>query len=148
VPSGSLLSSWSALSAITFANDAALIATTEPQIAQTIIHPLCPEGAAGAGCTAGTPGAISTADTFLQQTLPTITSSAAYRSSGLIIVTFASIAAGASSELPAGSTTATLTTAAPAGALLISPFASKGARPTAAFKPSSPRQSLEALLHR
>jgi hypothetical protein len=32
--------------------------------------------------------------------------------------------------------------------LLISPFAKAAARPTAAFNPASPKQSLEALLHR
>ena len=91
---------------------------------------------------------MSTADAFLKQTLATITASASYRSSGLIVVTFATIANGASSELPAGSTTATLSSQPPAGALLISPFVTKGTRPTTSFNPSSPRQSLEALLHR
>lgn len=148
IPSGSFLHAWSALSATAFATDAALISTTEPQSVQSIRQPPCPEGSAGAACAAGTPGAISTADSFLQHTLPTITSSAAYRSSGLIVVTFGAIAAGESSELPAGSTTATLTSQPPAGALLISPFVAKGARPTTTFNPSSPRQSLEALLHR
>ncbi len=148
IPSGSFLHTWSGLSATAFATDAALISTTEPQSVQSIRQPPCPEGAAGTACAAGTPGAISTADSFLQHTLPTITSSAAYRTSGLIVVTFGTIAAGESSELPAGSTTATLTSQPPAGALLISPFVAKGARPTTTFNPSSPRQSLEALLHR
>ncbi len=35
IPSGTFLNSWSALEAQTFASDAALIATTEPQVAQT-----------------------------------------------------------------------------------------------------------------
>jgi len=148
IPSGAFLHNWSSLAAQTFANDAALIATTEPQVAQSIIQPPCPEGTAGASCASGTPGALSTADTFLKQTLATITASASYRSSGLIVVTFATIANGASSELPAGSTTATLSSQPPAGALLISPFVTKGTRPTPSFNPSSPRQSLEALLHR
>jgi hypothetical protein len=147
VPSGSYLNSWSSLAAQTFANNAALISTTEPQVAQTIIQPPCPEGAAGAACAPGTPSAVSTADAFLKQTLTTITASATYRSNGLIVVTFATIASGASSELPAGSTTATLASQ-PSGALLISPFVTRGTRPTTTFNPASPRQSLEALLHR
>ena len=49
IPSGAFLNGWSSLAAQTFANDAALIATTEPQVAQSIIQPPCPEGAAGAG---------------------------------------------------------------------------------------------------
>ncbi len=148
IPSGAFLHSWSSLAAQSFANDEALIATTEPQLAQSIIQPPCPEGAAGASCAAGTPGALSTADAFLKQTLSTITASGGYRSSGLVVVTFAAIANGASSELPAGSTTATLSSQPPAGALLISPFVTKGTRPSTSFDPSSPRQSLEALLHR
>ena len=147
IPSGSYLNSWSSLSATTFANNAALISTTEPQVVQTITQPPCPEGAAGAGCAPGTPGAIGAADSFLKQTLTTLAASAAYRSNGLIVVTFATIASGASSELPAGSTTATLASQ-PTGALLISPFVTKGSRPTTTFNPASPRQSLEALLHR
>jgi len=148
IPLGTLLSGWSALQASAFASDAALIATTEPQLAETILQPPCPEGPAGAPCAPGTPGALKTADEFLAQTLPAITSSAAYRTNGLIVVTFGSIAAGASSGLPAGSTTATLSSLPAAGALLISPFVNAGKRPSTTFNPSSPKQSLEALLHR
>jgi hypothetical protein len=148
IPAGTLLNGWSSLQASAFASDAALIATTEPQLVETILQPLCPEGAAGAQCAPDTPGALKVADEFLAQTLPAITSSAAYRSSGLIVVTFSSIAAGAASGLPAGSTTATLSSQAPAGALLISPFARAGKRLTTTFNPSSPRQSLDALLRR
>ena len=148
IPAGTLLSGWSSLQASAFANDAALIATTEPQLAETILQPPCPEGAAGAQCAADTPGALKVADEFLAQTVPTITSSAAYRTNGLIVVTFGSIAPGAASGLPAGSTAATLSSRPPVGALLISPFASAGKRLTTTFNPSSPRQSLDALLHR
>ena len=147
IPSGSYLNRWSSLAATTFAGDAALISTTEPQVAQTITQPPCPEGAAGAACAPGTPGSIAAADAFLKQTLTTLTASATYRSNGLIVVTFATVAPRASSELPAGSTTATLASQ-PSGALLISPFVTKAARPTTTFNPASPRQSLEALLHR
>jgi len=147
VPSGSYLNGWSSLAASTFASNAALISTKEPQVVQTITQPACPEGAAGASCAPGSPGAIAAADGFLKQTLTTLTASSAYKTNGLIVVTFAVIASGASSELPAGSTTATLASQ-PSGALLISPFVTKGARPTTTFNATSPRQSLEALLHR
>ncbi len=50
---------WSASQAVAFANDAALIATTQPQLVETVVEPTCPEGAAGAQCAAGTPGALS-----------------------------------------------------------------------------------------
>jgi hypothetical protein len=148
IPQGALLSGWSALQGGAFAQDAALIATTEPQIVQTIVQPPCPEGAAGASCAAGTPGALKTADEFLAQTLPKLTASPLYKTNGLIVVTFGSIASGAASELPAGSTTATLSSRPPAGVLLISPFVTAGKRPTTTFNPTTPRQSLEALLHR
>ena len=148
VPAGALLSGWSSLQAGTFAGDAALIATTEPQLVATVLQPLCPEGAAGAQCAAGTPGALQSADEFLSQTIPAITSSSAYRSSGLIVVTFGASAAGAASGLPSGSTTATLSSQPPSGALLISPFVTAGTRPDTTFNPASPTQSLEALLHR
>lgn len=148
VPAGALLSGWSSLQAAVFADDAALIATTGPRLAETILQPPCPEGAAGAPCAAGTPGAQKTADEFLALTLPAITSTAAYRTSGLIVITFGSTAAGTASGLPSGSTTATLSSVPPAGALLLSPFVTAGKRPATTFNPSSPRQSLEALLHR
>jgi hypothetical protein len=148
IPAGSLLAGWSAPQASAFAADAAEIATTEPHLVETVIEPPCPEGPAAAQCAPETPGALSAADTFLEQTVSTITASPAYRTNGLIVVTFAAIAAGAASELPAGSVAATLPSAPAAGALLISPFVTKGARPTTRFAAASPRRSLEALLHR
>jgi len=148
IPSGSLLAGWSSLQASAFASDAALIATTEPQLLNSVIQPPCPEGAAGAQCAPGTAGALSAADAFLKQALATITASAAYRSNGLVVVTFGLIAPGSASELPSGSTSATLASRPPAGALLISPFTAKGGRPSTTFNASSPRQSLEVLLHR
>jgi hypothetical protein len=146
-PSGTTLSGWSAIEASAFAHDAALMATSGPQVVDTIVQPPCPEGAAGAPCASGTPGALTAADEFLKATLPAITSSATYRSSGLIVVTFGSIAAGSASGLPAGSTSATLTSQPPAGALLISPFVTAGASASTPFTPASPTQSLEKLLH-
>jgi hypothetical protein len=152
VPKGTLLSGWSALSASAFASDAALVehkATVggTPPVLHTIVQPPCPEGAAGATCLTGTPGALSAADQFLQATLASITASTTYAEHGLVVVTFATVADPASVELPAGATSSTLASTPPAGAVLLSPFAKAGARSTVAFNPTSPKQSLEKLLH-
>ncbi len=153
VPAGTLVSGWSALDGGAFANAAALVASTPPQLLDTIVQPACPasspevEGAAGASC-ATEAGELTAADEFLKATIPTITSNAEFRESGLIVVTFASIAQATATGLPAGAATATLTSQPPAGVLLISPFAAVGARSTATFNPTSPKQSLEKLLRR
>jgi hypothetical protein len=148
LPLGTLASEWSSLEASTLANDAALIAGSSPQLLDTIVQPPCPEGAAGATCEPDTPGALTTADEFLKATLPTITSTTAYKENGLVVVTFASISNGTASGLPAGAATATLTSKPPAGALLISPFVAAGARSTTPLNPTSPQLSLEKLLLR
>jgi hypothetical protein len=147
IPKGTLLSGWSAVEGSALASEASLLAGTPPQTLDTIIEPPCPEGAAGSQCAPETAGALSAADSFLQQTVPTITSLAAYREHGLIVVTFGSIGSASASGLPAGAATSTLSTTAPSGVLLLSPFARSGARPSTSFNPASPRQSLEALLH-
>jgi hypothetical protein len=148
VPAGALLSGWSALDGSAFASDAALLASTPPQLIDTIVQPPCPEGAAAAQCLVGTPGGLSAADEFLKGTVPKITASTAYRTHGLIVVTFGSIATATATELPSGAATATLTSQPPAGVLLISPFVSAGSRPTkTSFNPASPEKSLEGLLH-
>jgi hypothetical protein len=148
IPAGTLLSGWTALAANAFASETALLASTPPQLIETLTEPPCPEGAAGAQCAPGTPGELAAADAFLSACIPTITSTVAYREHGLIVVTFGSIAAGSASGLPAGSSSATLTSQPPAGVLLISPFASPGGRPATAFNPTSPKQSVEKLLRR
>lgn len=148
IPAGTLLSGWSALDGGGFANEAALLASGGPQLLDTIVQPPCPEGTAGAACAPETPGALTAADEFLKTTVPTITSSAAFRENGLIVVTFASVANATATGLPAGATTATLTAQPPAGVLLISPFASVGAHSTTTFDPTSPKQSVEKLLRR
>jgi hypothetical protein len=148
VTAGTLLSGWSGLDGSAFANDAALLASKPPQILDTIVQPPCPEGAAGAQCAPGTPGALTAADSFLGQTIATLMANPAYRTSGLIVVTFASVLSASATGLPAGAATATVTAQPPAGVLLISPFAKPAARPTATFNPASPKQSLETLLHR
>jgi hypothetical protein len=148
VPAGTLLSGWSGLDAGAFANEAALLAGGGPQLLDTIVQPPCPEGSAGASCAPETPGALTAADEFLKATVPTITSTAAFRENGLIVVTFASVATATATGLPAGAATATLTARPPAGVLLISPFAAVGAHPSTAFAPASPKQSVEQLLRR
>jgi hypothetical protein len=153
VAAGTLESGWSALDASAFANDAALAAASPPQLLDTIIQPPCPasspegEGAPGASCTAEA-GELTSADEFLKATIPTITSSAAFRENGLIVVTFATVGAATATGLPAGASTTTLTSQPPAGALLISPFVAVGAKSSTAFNPTSPKQSLEKLLRR
>jgi hypothetical protein len=147
IPAGTLLSGWSALDGGAFANETALVASTPPQLLDTIVQPACPEGAAGASC-ATEAGALSAANEFLQTTVPTITSTADFRENGLIVVTFASIAQATATGLPAGAATATLTSQPPAGVLLISPFAAVGAHSSATFNPTSPKQNLEKLLRR
>jgi hypothetical protein len=153
IAAGTLLSRWSALDGGAFANETALLASTPPQLLDTIVQPPCTqsspagEGATSASC-ATEVGALTAADEFLKATVPTITSSADFRESGLIVVTFASIGQATATGLPAGAATATLTTQPPAGVLLISPFAAVGARSSATFNPTSPKQSLEKLLRR
>ena len=147
VAAGTLLSGWSGLEGSVFANDAALLAGSAPQLLDTIVQPPCPEGAAGAACAAEA-GQLTSASEFLKATIPTITSSAAFRESGLIVVTFASVGLATETSLPAGATTATLTSTPPAGVLLISPFVAVGAKSSASFNPTSPKQSLEKLLRR
>jgi hypothetical protein len=151
IPSGTLLTGWSALSASALASDAALLEPTAPGSAPPLLHsivqPPCPEGAAGASCASETPGQLTTADTFLKETLATITSTPAFKEHGLVVVTFATVAQPTLSGLAAGSSNATLTSEPPAGALLISPFAKAGSKSSVAFNPTSPRKSVEALLH-
>ena len=147
VAAGTLLSGWSGLEGSVFANDAALLAGSAPQLLDTIVQPPCPEGAAGAACAAEA-GQLTSASEFLKATIPTITSSAAFRESGLIVVTFASVGLATQTSLPAGAASATLTSTPPAGVLLISPFVAVGAKSSASFNPTSPKQSLEKLLRR
>jgi len=147
IPAGTLLSGFSALQGGAFANETALLASTPPQLLDTIVQPPCPEGAAGAACTSEA-GELTAADEFLKATVPSITSSADFRESGLIVVTFASVGQATATGLPAGAATATLTTTPPAGVLLISPFAAVSAHSSATFNPTSPKQSLEKLLRR
>lgn len=147
VPAGTLLSGWSALQGSALANEAALLSGEPPQLVDSIVQPPCPEGAAGAQCKPETPGALTAADEFLKQVVPPIVSSSAYREHGLIVIVFGTIGNAAASSLPEGSSTATLSSEPPGGVLILSPFAKAGARPSTAYEPTSPRQSLSKLLH-
>lgn len=147
VPTGTLLSGWSSLAGSSFAYEAGLLGGEPPQTLDSIVQPPCPEGVTGTQCAPETAGALSAADEFLKATVPTITSSAAYRAHGLIVITFATIGNATSSSLPAGASTATLSSEPPTGVLLLSPFARAGTRPTKTFNPTSPKQSLSGLLH-
>jgi len=150
LPAATLLSGWSAIDASAFASDAAVAepppAGSTPPILHSIVQPPCPEGPAGASCAPETPGQLTTADSFLKATLATITGTTAYKEHGLVVITFATVGIPTQSELPAGASTSQLTYQPPAGVALLSPFAKAG-RSTVAFNPTSPRQSLEKLLH-
>jgi hypothetical protein len=151
IPGSTLLSNWSAIQATAFASEAVLAEPpavgATPPLLHTIVQPPCPEGAAGAGCAPETPGQLTAADEFLKATLATITGTALYKEHGLIVVTFSSVGLAAQSELPTGASTSTLTYQPPAGVALLSPFAKAGVRSTVSFNATSPRQSLEKLLH-
>ena len=150
VPTGTLLSGWSAIEGSALASEAALAAPSSaeatPPIVHSIVQPPCPEGAAGESCS--TPaGALHAADEFAQATLPQITGTAAFREHGLAVVTFAGVGLASQQGLPAGTSSATLTSKPPGGVLLISPFAKAGAHSSVAYKVSAPVHTLEQLLH-
>jgi hypothetical protein len=147
VPAGALLNHWSSLEGSSLASEAGLLAGISPQTLDTIVQPPCPEGAPGAQCKPETAGALTAADEFLKASVPAITASVAYREHGLIVITFGAVGNATASSLPAGASTATLSSEPPAGVLLISPFAHAGSRPTTAYDPTSPTQSLSGLLH-
>jgi hypothetical protein len=152
LPKGTYLPEWSALTASTFASDAALVehATSvgaTPPILHSIVQPPCPEGAAGSACAPGTPAGVSAADAFLKAAIATITATTTYSEHGLVVVTFATVAEATASELPPGASSATLASLPPAGAVLLSPFAKAGVKSSATFNPTSPKQGLEKLLH-
>ncbi len=150
IPTGTLLSGWSAIEGGAFASEAALAApssaVSNPPIVHSIVQPPCPEGTAGESCS--TPaGALKAADEFAQATLPSITGSAAFHEHGLAVVTFATVGVASQQGLAAGTSSATLTSKPPGGVLLISPFAKAGAHSSVTFQVSSPVHTLEALLH-
>jgi len=148
IPAGTLLGSWSAIQGSALASEAALLAPSSaastPPIVHSIVQPPCHEGAAGESCS--TPaGALTAADEFAKATLPQITSTPAYREHGLVVVTFASVGIASQQGLPAGASSATLTSQPPGGVVLLSPF-SKAGRSSAAFNAKAPAKTLEKLL--
>lgn len=151
LPAATLLSGWSAIDASAFSSEAVLAeppaAGAVPPQLHSIVQPPCPEGAAGAACAPETPGQLTAADEFLKATLASITAGSAYKEHGLIVITFSAVGIATQSELPAGASTSTLSYEPPAGVALLSPFAKAGTRSAVAFNPTSPRQSLEKLLH-
>jgi hypothetical protein len=147
VPAGALLSGWSSLQGSALASEAGLLGGEPPQTLDSISQPPCPEGAAGAQCKPETAGALSADDEFLEQTIPSIVSSVAYREHGLIVIAFGQVGNATASSLPADASTATLSSQPPTGVLLLSPFVRAGSRPSTAYDPTSPKQSLSELLH-
>ncbi len=151
LPTSTLLTGWSAVDANAFAAEATLaeppVAGAVPPLLHSIVQPPCPEGAAGAACAAETPGELTAADEFLKAALASITNLTTYKEHGLVVITFTTVGIAAQSELPAGASTSTLAYQPPAGVALLSPFAKAGATSSVAFNPTSPRQSLEKLLH-
>jgi hypothetical protein len=152
IPAGTFLSGWSALTGSAFASSAALSERqadlgATPPLLYSFVQPPCPEGAAGAACAPGTPGQLTAADEFLKATISQITTTATFREHGLVVVTFATVALSTAAGLPAGASTATLTSQPPGGVVLVSPFVRAGARSSTTFNSSSPTRSLEKLLH-
>jgi hypothetical protein len=148
IPVGDLLEGWSALQGSAFASEAALAAPTSaaatPPLLRSFVQPPCPEGPAGASCSTPT-GAITSADEFAKATLPAITSSAAYKEHGVVVVTLASVGVAAQQGLPAGASAATLTSRPPGGVLLLSPFVKAG-RSSVSFDAGAPVKTVEDLL--
>ncbi len=185
---GTVLSDYSSLTAAQLAGAATLLSGQVGASVTTVAPPPCstsaaagatsgaasgpaaaaPTSSAGqpAACPSGEPAGAQAADAFLQEVVPKIEASTAYKEHGLIVITFgaagqqgapsstttspsASATDGAGTEVtyPTGSITSTLTTAgAPAGALLLSPFLSHaGTSSASAFNPLAPRETLEAL---
>ena len=150
IPTGTLLAGWSAIEGSALASEAALAAPSSaistPPIVHSIVQPPCPEGPAGESCSTPS-GALKAADEFAQATLPAITGAAAFHEHGLAVVTFATVGVASQQGLPAGASSATLTSQPPGGVLLISPFAKAGAHSSATYEVSTPVHTLEQLLH-
>jgi hypothetical protein len=150
-PAATLLPAWSAVQANAFAAEATLaeppVAGAVPPLLHSIVQPPCPEGTAGAACAAETPGQLTAADEFLKATLASITALSTYKEHGLVVITFATVGIATQSELPPGASSATLAYQPPGGVALLSPFAKAGSSSSVKFDPTSPRRSLEALLH-
>jgi Phosphoesterase family len=101
----------------------------------------CDSGATGQ-CSPGAPKGPANADAFLAQWVPKIQASPAFKKDGLLVVTFDAAAA---APAEAGTTTAAAGDPLRVGALLVSPFATKGGTEAAPFNPYSLFRSSEEL---
>ena len=97
----------------------------------------CDSGAIGR-CVAGSPEGAANADAFLSQWVPQILAAPAFKKDGLLIVVFDALPIESGTTPPAGDPLRV-------GALLISPFASKGGTETVPFNPYSLFRSSEEL---
>ncbi len=183
---GTVLSAYTSLAAGQLAGAATLLSGQEAAGVSTISPPACApaatpgaapgqattttsQGAAATGqapappCPSGEPAGVAAANAFAAEVVPKIVASTTYKEHGLVVITFATPTAAASTPstgtpntegagtevaYPAGTLTTTLTAAgAPAGALVLSPFLRHpGKRVASAFAPQAPRTSLEGLL--
>jgi hypothetical protein len=126
-----------------------------------IVPNLCHSGVPGE-CPTGEPSGPARADEFLQEWVPKIQKSAAYKKDGLIIITFGEAnAVGAAGDTsttdPSATTTTTSTTTTPqtstpttddplkVGTLLLSRYATAGATNTTNFNPYAMLRSTEYL---
>ncbi len=151
IPTGTLLSGWSAIEGNAFASEAALAAPVERSVhaPDRALDRPAPVSRRGRRAKAARhpPERLKAADEFAQATLPKITGTAAFREHGLAVVTFATVGLASQQELPAGASSATLTSKPPGGVLLISPFAKAGARSSVSYQVAAPVHTVEQLLH-
>ena len=87
-------------------------------------------------CADGRPGGIAAADTFLRRAVPPILASAAYRTSGMLLVVF-TVLPPATGQASAGPVRA--------GALVLSPYAKRGSIDGRSYNPYSLLRSVERV---
>jgi hypothetical protein len=171
---GTLLSGYTSLAGGQLAGAATLLSAQVTAGVTSISPPPCGSagGAQAVPCPVGEPAGLQAADGFLRQVIGQITTTAAYREHGLIVITFGAgqegtesatgspgaptsstgsrpnPVPGSATAYPAGTVTTTLSVSGqPTGALLLSPFlAHPGKRIATTFNPLAPRKSLEGLL--
>jgi hypothetical protein len=91
-------------------------------------------------CLEGAPDGAAAADAWLEQTVPEILSSPAYKKDGLLIVSF-----GAADPAPSEDPAATATDPLKVGALLVSPLLTAGGTDGVAYTPYSLLRSVDEL---
>jgi hypothetical protein len=112
-------------------------ATSTPNLSW-IVPSACHDGAP-TQCAAGSPSGLAAADAFLKEVVPSILANAAYKSAGLIVITFDSGPPAAAGTPPGSSAPADV------GALLLSPFVKRNATVKTDFNAFSLLKSLERL---